>query len=124
MRSRSSIHGMNERTLIYLLLAAFLGGMAAYMISVVRQAEPAIKAECIDPELQQKIRSLAQDGFEQAFKHRAELLFDNWTKDDPRNHPSRGQVGMENAIHAYIYARELAANWSAAPCPAKPVGLP
>lgn len=108
---------MTERTLIYLLLAAFFGGMAAYVISVVRQAEPAIKAECIDPDLQQKIRSLAQDGFDDAFKHRAELLFDNWTKDDPRSHPQRHQTGMDNAIHAYVYARDLAANWSAPPCP-------
>ena len=111
---------MSPKLTIALLLAAFLGGMAAYIISVVRNAEPAVpvKQECIELDTQDKIRKLYFQALDLAFVDRVQLLFDTWTKDPSavKLHPERAQVGMDHVIHAYVYAQQLGEKWSVPRC--------
>lgn len=111
--------------LITLVIAVIL---AILLLMLTRDgeggAQPKIAIECIDLELQHEIRKLALQGFDLAFVDRVQLLYDTWTRDAAHLHPERGQVGMRNAINAYVYARDLANKWSAKPCATKPAGAP
>lgn len=106
-------------TLTILLLTAFLGGMAAYIISVVRHADPAPSRQvalCSDePGINNQINEIAFKALDDALRQQIQNLFTVWMKDDA-GQPARAAVGVKQSALAYIHARQAIINWNVPSC--------
>ena len=69
----------------------------------------------MDAEMRDRIRALAMQGHDEAFKTQAAHLFSVYVR-NPDEIPNRAQVGTQKSINAYVRVRELALKWSPPPC--------
>lgn len=99
--------------LITLVVAIVL---AIILFSILRDdksgAEP---LKCIDSELREKVRLLAMEGLDSAFRDRSQRLFEVWMSDE-HDQPRRAQLGMQMAIRGYVHARDLELKWNPPAC--------
>ena len=114
---------MSVRVLIAGLIAAFLGGMTAYIISVVHNAQPAPTeiALCSDePGINDKINQVAFEALEAALRIHIQNLFLVWMKDPNLSAAHRGGQGVKNGAIAYLHARKGILDWNIPPCTKEP----
>ena len=115
---------LDPKTMIIFLLTAFLGGMAAYIISVVRNAEPAAPsteiALCSDePGINDQVNKIAFKALDEALEKQIGNLFLVWMKDNS-GQPARAGVGVKTAALAYVHARTSILAWNIPPCKGTP----
>lgn len=82
---------------------------------VQRAQGPTPPPPCIEPSVEETIRRLALLGLENAMADRTEKLFEVWMRDDA-GQPGRAQVGINQAINAFVRARDLMLGWNPVPC--------
>lgn len=96
---------MTPGRLAALLLMAFLGGVAAYIVSVVRNAEPATPPEARPNILDGEIISLDRIALDSAYRAQMAILFSTWMK-DPQFGPKHAMTGARWTRQAYLDVRE------------------
>lgn len=97
---------MSERTLIYLLLLAFLGGLSAYIVSVIRQAEPAPhELQLYDKSipLDAKLLQLDKIALDEAYHTHLVKLWTIWLTDGAKE-SHRFENGLRITRGAYAQA--------------------
>ena len=70
---------------------------------------------CTDTDTRERIRALAFEGLDNAFRDRVEALYAVWMRDET-SQPDRARVGVQQSIRAYLEARKLVDNWSPTLC--------
>jgi len=78
-------------------------------------AAPNPSEPCTDMETRERMRALMYSGVDQALTHHTLSIFETWMK-DPTAQPQRARTGMQNAISAYLGAREHIDRWNPPPC--------
>lgn len=96
---------MKPWVLILSLFMAFLGGMAAYIVSVVRQAEPAQTELYTGVPVNGKLLELDKRALDESYHTHLIRLWGVWLADGG-NDPSRITKGLQNARRAYHQASE------------------
>lgn len=110
---------MTPRLLIAILAMAFLGGVAAYVVSVVRQAEPAThppEITCLELQQSDKLKALGFEALDNAFRTHLEHLFEIAMK-DATDQPRRMRVGTQNAIHGWVTSYNFIVQYHRPECP-------
>jgi len=85
------------------------------IILALFEAKSETREICMDAEMRDRIRKLALEGHDEAFKNHAGHLFSVYLR-NPDDIPNRAQVGTQNSIRAYVRVRELALKWNPPPC--------
>ena len=85
------------------------------LLIAVLEARSETRETCMDAEMRDRIRALAMQGHDEAFKTQAANLFSVYVR-NPDDIPNRAQVGTQKSINAYVRVRELALKWSPPPC--------
>ena len=95
-------------------------GLATAIVTLsmlaVLEARSAPNETCMDAEMRDRIRALAMQGHDEAFKTQAGHLFSVYVL-NPDEIPNRAQVGTQRSIRAYVRVRELALKWDPPSCP-------
>ena len=104
---------MRER-LIGLAVGAVTVVVTLTLIAVL-EARSAPQEICMDAETRDRIRALALEGYDDAFKTTASHLFSVYVR-NPDEIPNRAQVGTQKSVNAYIRVRELAMKWDPPLC--------
>ena len=86
------------------------------LLIAVLEARSETRETCMDAEMRDRIRALAMQGHDEAFKTQAANLFSVYVR-NPDDIPNRAQVGTQKSINAYIRVRELALKWDPPSCP-------
>jgi hypothetical protein len=87
----------------------------AIIVVIARQSSSEAAAVCADPETRDRIRALSLRAYDEAFVEHVAKLFVIWVQ-DPHEQPRRAQTGNQQAISAYIRARNLAMKWEPPAC--------
>ena len=97
------------------LIVAVVTVILTLILLFVLEARSAPNEICMDAEMRDRIRALAMQGHDEAFKTQAAHLFSVYVL-NPDEIPNRAQVGTQRSIRAYVRVRELALKWSPPPC--------
>ena len=97
------------------LAVAVVTAIVTLSMLAVLEARSAPNETCMDAEMRDRIRALAMQGHDEAFKTQAANLFSVYVR-NPDDIPNRAQVGTQKSINAYIRVRELALKWNPPPC--------
>ena len=101
-------------------LIGFAVGVVTVVVTLsmlaILEARSAPNDTCMDAEMRDRIRALAMQGHDEAFKTQAANLFSVYVR-NPDEIPNRAQVGTQKSINAYIRVRELALKWDPPSCP-------
>ena len=85
------------------------------LLIAVLEARSDTRELCMDAEMRDRIRTLAMQGHDEAFKTQAAHLFSVYVL-NPDEIPNRAQVGTQRSIRAYVRVRELALKWNPPSC--------
>jgi len=100
-------------------LIGFAVGVVTVVVTLsmlaILEARSAPNDTCMDAEMRDRIRALAMQGHDEAFKTQAANLFSVYVR-NPDDIPNRAQVGTQKSINAYVRVRELALKWNPPPC--------
>ena len=100
-------------------LIGFAVGVVTVVVTLsmlaILEARSAPNDTCMDAEMRDRIRALAMQGHDEAFKTQAANLFSVYVR-NPDEIPNRAQVGTQKSINAYVRVRELALKWNPPPC--------
>jgi len=97
------------------LIVAVVTVILTLILLFVLEARSAPNEICMDAEMRDRIRALAMQGHDEAFKTQAAHLFSVYVL-NPDEIPNRAQVGTQRSIRAYVRVRELALKWNPPPC--------
>ena len=98
------------------LIVAVVTVILTLILLFVLEARSAPNEICMDAEMRDRIRALAMQGHDEAFKTQAAHLFSVYVL-NPDEIPNRAQVGTQRSIRAYVRVRELALKWDPPSCP-------
>jgi hypothetical protein len=84
-------------------------------VLLVFTAPANVPEHCVSSDDRLRIRTLALEGIDKAFREHVEHLFDVWTKDTSEQ-PRRATSGMAVGISAYRRARANALAWEPQIC--------
>ena len=97
------------------LIVAVVTVILTLILLFVLEARSAPNEICMDAEMRDRIRALAMQGHDEAFKTQAAHLFSVYVL-NPDEIPNRAQVGTQRSIRAYVRVRELALKWNPPSC--------
>ena len=97
------------------LIVALVTVAITLIILALFEAKSETRETCMDAEMRDRIRALAMQGHDEAFKTQAGHLFSIYVL-NPDEIPNRAQVGTQRSIRAYVRVRELALKWNPPPC--------
>jgi len=97
------------------LIVAVATVILTLILLFVLEARSEVRETCMDAEMRDRIRALAMQGHDEAFKTQAGHLFSVYVL-NPDEIPNRAQVGTQRSIRAYVRVRELALKWNPPPC--------
>jgi hypothetical protein len=97
------------------LIVAVVTVILTLLLLFVLDARSETRELCMDAEMRDRIRALAMQGHDEAFKTQAANLFSVYVR-NPDDIPNRAQVGTQKSINAYVRVRELALKWNPPPC--------
>jgi hypothetical protein len=97
------------------LIVAVVTVILTLILLFVLEARSETRELCMDAEMRDRIRALAMQGHDEAFKTQAAHLFSVYVL-NPDEIPNRAQVGTQRSIRAYVRVRELALKWNPPPC--------
>lgn len=95
--------------------ALLLYGVALIVLSAATSVPLPPPRKCVSAEDQERLRTLALQGIDEAFKNHTVHLFDIWIS-DPSDQPKRASKGMQDSIDAYLRARSDSLKWSPPNC--------
>jgi hypothetical protein len=70
---------------------------------------------CADEETKAKLKTLMQEGLDDAMRMQMEHLFANWTRDQTQQ-PSRARTGLDQAVAAYVHTNNQIKTWDMKAC--------
>jgi hypothetical protein len=97
------------------LIVAVVTVILTLILLFVLEARSETRELCMDAEMRDRIRTLAMQGHDEAFKTQAAHLFSVYVL-NPDEIPNRAQVGTQRSIRAYVRVRELALKWNPPSC--------
>jgi hypothetical protein len=71
---------------------------------------------CVDTDTRERIRAIALEAYDAAFKGNLQHLYDILLHDTTAVGVQRASTGAQNSIAAYVKARELALAWNPPEC--------
>ena len=85
--------------------------------SYTRKVKADIPEPCMNEEMRERLRMMALTSLDASFGDKVEQLYAVWLR-DATDQPARAQVGIKQAISAYLRAHDLMEKWSPPECPA------
>jgi hypothetical protein len=111
---------MTARTrdrLIGLIVGVIATLAAMMMFEIIHAASAQPPITCIAPDLRDRVRALAIEGLDNAFRSKVEHQFEIWTKTGDDMAPQRAAIGTRIAIRAYARSIRFMQQWNPPDCP-------
>jgi hypothetical protein len=96
------------------LFGAALVVLVVFLVAADTQPQSAAPV-CADDATKAKLRTLMQEGIDEAMRMQMEHLFAVWTRDQAQQ-PSRARTGLDQAVAAYVHTYNQIKSWDMKAC--------